>query len=64
MLKMNDKDERLTIRLTTKQMAYIDKLSEFYRCSKSDIIRMLINVELYKEGAKNEYEQTNSGSKL
>ena len=47
-LKTNDKTERISVRFTQEQVLFLDRLAVAYRCSISEIIRMLVNMQLYK----------------
>ena len=38
-----DKTERVTVRLNTYQLSFIEKLADDYNCSVSDVIRMFVN---------------------
>lgn len=57
MFKTNDKNERITVRLNDKQKEFIDKMSSNFICSRSDVVRMMLNFAIakydkfYTEGA-------------
>ena len=46
--KTNDKTERVTVRLNKNQLEFLDRLSVEYNCSLSDILRMFVNMYMYK----------------
>ena len=52
-----DKEQRVTIRLTNEQLAFIDRLALGWGVSRSDILRVII--ETYRRGDNNENKQAN-----
>ena len=53
-LNLGDKDFKVSCRVNEKQYIYLSKLATDYKCSVSDCIRLLINMQLAKENVANE----------
>lgn len=64
-MKFNDKDFRLSVRLTKQQNDYLEKLADDFNIKKSDALRMCINLQIYSKNDRGylyEYKQTDSGN--
>lgn len=59
-MNLGDKDFKVSVRVNESQYQYLSKLASDYRCTVSDCIRLLVNMQLSKENNNNENTKASS----